>query len=212
MQFNCEEWIGSWENFERYFLDTSASMQKTWQEAEEAVQAKKKNLIEKILFRNGVKRFWQGACYTANKENPHQLGGWCVRPYGQEKMQITWYALDQKDLGTYIYTLDKIVKNGLEGKACYLFRAEDGPEGCAFMYLLSMEPMPSRTEKLRGGLISHLHFQYASKKETLIDTKDRLKQKHWYATMCDADATQTERCNIVRAMHKLPLWEEPVNG
>lgn len=211
MRYNRDQWIGNWENFERYFSDASAAMQKTWQEAEDAFRMKKQNLVEKALFRHGVKRFWQDACYTVTKENPRQLGGWSIQPEGGENMQITWYAMDGETLGTYVYALEQTIEKGLEGKTSYLFHADAAGADCPFTYLMSMEPMPQKDAKLHGGLISHLHFQYASKKESLLDRKGGLKQKHWYATMCDGDASQLQRCNIVRAMHKLPLWDEMSN-
>ena len=62
--------------------------------------------------------------------------------------------------------------------------------------------------KEQGGLISHLHFQYASCREQLLKKNGRLRATHWYATMCDGDATLLQRCNIVRAMHKLEIWTE----
>ena len=35
-----------------------------------------------------------------------------------------------------------------------------------------------------------------------------LRSPIWYATMCDAAGTLLEQCNIVRALHRLPLWAE----
>lgn len=57
-------------------------------------------------------------------------------------------------------------------------------------------------------LLSHLHFQYASGVEHLLDpATNTLRTPMWYATMCDADGTLLEQCNIVRAFHRLPLWK-----
>lgn len=72
-----------------------------------------------------------------------------------------------------------------------------------------MEPMPHRTARQSGGLLSHLHFQYASGPEHLFDPEtNTLRSPIWYATMCDAAGTLLEQCNIVRALHRLPLWAE----
>ena len=68
--------------------------------------------------------------------------------------------------------------------------------------------MPEHAEKEKGGLISHLHFQFGRKKEQIVKSNGKLRKPHWYATMCDADATTLQRCNIVRALHKLPMWKE----
>ena len=57
--------------------------------------------------------------------------------------------------------------------------------------------------------MSHLHFQYASSPEHLFDPEtNTLRSPTWYATMCDAAGTLLEQCNIVRALHRLPLWAE----
>ena len=90
----------------------------------------------------------------------------------------------------------------------YLLHAENAPQDDPFAYLLSMPPMPEHAEKEKGGLISHLHFQFGRKKEQIVKSNGKLRKPHWYATMCDADATMLQRCNIVRALHKLPVWKE----
>ena len=71
--------------------------------------------------------------------------------------------------------------------------------------------MEARVSKAfaEGGLLSHLHFQYASGPEHLFDPDtNALRSPLWYATMCDGDGTLLEQCNIVRALHRLPVWEE----
>lgn len=207
MDFDRTEWIGNWENFELYFMDESPAMVRSWEDAERAVKENKNGLISAILFRHGAKRFWQDACYTVNKENPVMLGGWKVEPSGKENITIGWFDVEGSSLGCYTYGLDMVVEKGLEGKINYILKAEDAPDGCPFRYMLSMPPMPEHEEKNRGGLISHLHFQYASGRDMLIKANGKLKNPHWYATMCDRDATLLQRCNIVRAMHKLDTWD-----
>ena len=60
-----------------------------------------------------------------------------------------------------------------------------------------------------GRAFKHLHFQYASGPEHLFDHDTHaLRSPLWYATMCDGDGTLLEQCNIVRALHRLPVWEE----
>lgn len=67
--------------------------------------------------------------------------------------------------------------------------------------------MPDRTAKDNGGLLSHLHFQYASTPDALL--KDgTLCKPMWYATMGDADGDLLAQCNIVRALHRIPKWEK----
>ena len=208
MEFDRSEWIGSWENFELYFTDEAPAMVRTWEDAERAVKENKNGLISEILFRHGAKRFWQDACYTVNSENSVKLGGWKVEACGDKDITIEWLDVDGVSICRYEYALDRVVEKGLEGKPNFILRAVNSPEGCPFMYMMSMPPMPEHEEKNRGGLISHLHFQYASNREELIKANGKLRHPHWYATMCDRDATLLQRCNIVRAMHKLDVWEK----
>ena len=130
------------------------------------------------MFKNGAKAFWQMACVTTSIGNPRTLGGWEITPAGSDKLCIEWMAENV---------------------------AADWPFRC----LLAMEPIPHRTARQSGGLLSHLHFQYASGPEHLFDPEtNTLRSPIWYATMCDAAGTLLEQCNIVRALHRLPLWAE----
>lgn len=122
---------------------------------------------------------------------------------------IAWTDADGNPLGRAVYHLDHVLERGLEGKENALFVAEDVPADWPFRCLLAMEPMPPRAARLQGGLLSHLHFQYASGPEHLFDPDTHaLRSPLWYATMCDGDGTLLEQCNIVRALHRLPVWEE----
>lgn len=211
MEFDRTEWIGNWENFELYFTDQNPAMCRAWEDAEIATKERKKNMISAFLFRNGAKQFWIDGCYTITDENKVRLGGWHVTPVGGEDSQdisVEWLDENQNSLGTYVYTLDTVLEKGLEGKENYLLYAEDAPSDSPFRYLLSMPPMPDHAEKLKGGLICHLHFQFAGTKEQIIKSNGKLRKPHWYATMCDADVTMLQRCNIVRALHKLEVWEK----
>mgnify|MGYP002419896467 CR=1 FL=1 len=111
--------------------------------------------------------------------------------------------------GVILSLLFRGFSKGLEGKENALFVAEDMPENWPFRCLLAMEPMPPRTARQTGGLLSHLHFQYASQRNLLVDPEtQKLHNPMWYATVCDGDGTLLEKCNIVRALHRLPLWAE----
>jgi hypothetical protein len=52
--------------------------------------------------------------------------------------------------------------------------------------------------------LAHTHFQFASSEEKLIK-KDKLIRQFWYATMDEGNSTMQEKCNLIRALHKLPL-------
>jgi len=201
MQFDRAEWFGSWENFELYFDDPDPAMQAAWTDAEQAVRTKKKNPVAAMVFRHGAKRFWQDACGTRTDESPCRLGGWRVQPEGERDVRIEWLDDARQSLGSWRYTEESILEKGLEGKPNIVLFAPDAPAGCPYRYLLSMAPMPARAEKDHGGLISHLHFQFAAEKTGLIKPGGHLRRPHWYATMCDADVTMQQRCRIVRALH-----------
>lgn len=198
---NLDEFVGKWENFENYFDDPSPYMIKAWNESEKAIKEKKKNLIESLLYKNGAKAFWQSACYTTNKENNNKLGGLIIDKK-DNTLIIDWLDLNNNSLGRYSYILNSVIDKGLEGKENYLLKTDiDSP----FKYILLMEPMPKKEED--SNLIAHFHFQFSLKKENIINNKNKLVIKHWYATMCK-DANMLDRCNIVLALHKLNTWDK----
>jgi len=197
MEFRRNEWIGSWINFESCIYSEERVMKQCWEEAEAAAKAVP-------MFKNGVKAFWAAACNTINEENKCRLGGWEILP-AEDGMEIEWTDTEGESLGKYRYVLDRIVEKGLEAKENFLFRAKDASADCPFRYLLAMEPMPERSAKEKGGLISHLHFQYASSVDLLVK-EGKLCRPTWYATMCDAKSDLLDHCNIVRALHHLPKW------
>ena len=135
-------------------------MCKCWEEAEG---------IAKMMpmFKNGAKAFWQMACNTVTEENPVRLGGWHIEESG-EGMQIEWIGENGEALGKQIYELAAVIPKGLEAKENFLFEAKDAPENWPFRYLLAMAPMPPRSALAEGGLLSHLHFQYAGNIENIL--------------------------------------------
>ncbi len=202
MTYTQTDWLGRWQNFESYLTSTEPHMLAAWQDAEGVAAALP-------MFKNGAKAFWQMACVSTSIGNPRTLGGWNITPADGGKLCIEWLAADGEPLGKAVYHLDSVLERGLESKENALFVAEDVPADWPFRCLLAMEPMPPRTARLAGGLLSHLHFQYASSVEHLLDPQTHtLRSPMWYATMCDADGTILEQCNIVRALHRLPVWEE----
>lgn len=199
MEFDRNEWLGCWVNFESYIYSEEPSMRKCWEDAEAVAKMMP-------MFKNGAKAFWQVACDTVTEENPIRLGGWHIEADGN-RMQIEWIGENGENLGKYTYVLSALVPKGLEAKENFLFEAKDVPEGWPFRFLLAMAPMPSRSALEEGGLLSHLHFQYASSIDRLL--KDgKLVKPMWYATMCADDGMLMDRCNIVRALHRLPRWTE----
>lgn len=135
-------------------------------------------------------------------------GGWNITA-ADAALCIEWLAEDGTSLGSSIYHLNSVLEKGLEGRENFLFVAEDAAPDWAFRCLLAMEPMPQRGSYQTGGLLSHLHFQYAPQPEALFDPETKkLRNPMWYATMCKDAKTVLEQCNIVRALHRLPVWEK----
>ena len=201
MTFHPTDWLGRWQNFESYLTSTEPHMLAAWQDAEAAASVMP-------MFKNGAKAFWQMACVSTSIDNPHTLGGWNITPADGDKLCIEWLAADGAPLGKAVYHLDRVLEKGLEGKENAFFVAEDVPQNWPFRCLLAMEPMPPRAARQSGGLLSHLHFQYASSAEHLLDpATGALRSPMWYATMCDGDGTLLEQCNIVLALHRLPTWD-----
>ena len=155
MEYHANDWLGRWQNFEAYLTSSDPYLTRAWQDAETAAAAMP-------MFCGGVKVFWQKACVTTSPENPHTLGGWNITLAVGEKLCIEWLDEDGASLGKAVYHLESVLEKGLEGKENALFMAEDMPENWPFRCLLAMEPMPPRTARQTGGLLSHLHFQYAS--------------------------------------------------
>lgn len=199
MEFLKQEWLGSWVNFENYIYSEETNMKQCWSEAEEAA----KNIP---MFQNGAKSFWEMACNTINAENPVRLYGWNIEAT-DTGMAIEWLGESKESLGKYNYTLSEMIPKGLEAKENFLFEATDAPTNWPFRLLLAMAPMPERSAKNNGGLLSHLHFQYASSMDKLLQN-GKLCNPMWYATMCDGKGSLLDCCNIVRALHRMPVWKE----
>lgn len=198
MEFRKEEWLGSWDNFENYLYSEEEKMLETWELVEEACKSAP-GLAS--MFAGKAKDFWKRACVTQTLENPVMLGGINVTET-ENGIRICFLDREENKLGEYSYRLSEIVERGLEGKENLLLFAEDAPKDCPFRYVLSMEPMPSRVTRSKSDLLSHFHFQFGSSKEKLI-AEGKLVQPGWYATMCQGDSTEQEKCNIVRALHRL---------
>lgn len=111
---------------------------------------------------------------------------------------IDWLVGPDRSLGRYRYRLDRTIAKGLEGKPCYVFHATDAPAGCPFSVLVAMDPMPERAALASGGLLSHLHFQYASDDGMLLRADSTLRKRMWNPTMCAAEGTLRDRCDIAR--------------
>ncbi len=188
------KWNGEWINFESFIDDQNKYMKKSWDEAE-------KSCTKMPMFSHGVKAFWKEACKSTNDENQDEIQKWVIRKK-DENLEIEWLLSDKTFIDTY--HLHEIIDKGLENKENYLFIGE---KASPFKYLLVMAPMPTKEEYQEGGLLPHFHYQYASALKNIYDGS--LKNKTWYPTMVYIEnISLLDKCNIVRALHRLPLWDE----
>lgn len=191
MQIKKENWIGRWENFENYIFSKDPYITKAWN----LVESSTKNIP---MFKNGPKEFWKKTCSTINKENLNYIYSWEIQD-SNNGLLITWFDKNHEILFESEYLLINIFNKGLENKNNFIFQAQADLE-TPFKYILAMEPMPEK-----DNLISHFHYQFASKLENLIQA-EKLVNPYWYATMCNQDCTVLDQCNIILALHKLPTW------
>lgn len=204
MTFNPNDWVGQWESFEHYIASNDPAMQITWEQAQQAALA---NPATAPMAAHGIRAFWSMACATTSPEQPQIISGWRVDAHGDDGFALTWLTEGGNELGTFVYTVHHVVPKGLEGSPTTVFEAADAPADCPFRWLLAIDPMPARGAFAQGGLLSHLHFQYASDLNTLLDMSadpaGTLRNQRWYATMCADEGTIDDRCAIVRALHHL---------
>ncbi|WP_241519538.1 hypothetical protein [Bifidobacterium callitrichidarum] len=207
--FDLTDWLGDWESFEHYLDSEDPAIRQAWQEAEQAVLANPKTAP---MAARGIRTFWSMACATTSPENIIRIGYWTIgKPQSEHAdVRITWYAEDNTDLDTYDYRIDHVIGHGLEGSPTYVFVTDDpNAEDSPFRWLLAIAPLPSRKAFGEGGLLSHLHFQYANDLGTLVatdeteDAGETLRNPRWYATMCADEGDTEDRCCIIRALHHL---------
>ena len=201
MEFDKKPWLGSWDNFEGYIFSEESFLVQCWEEAENTARSG----AAKLLFRKGVKAFWASACNTIVRYSRIRLGGWLVEECG-EGIRITWFDEHHNELGAWEYELDHMQNPFLEKKPGFVFIAKKAERDCPYACVIAMSPMEEEHHD-GADVIPHLHFQFARKEKDLITLK-KVKKKFWYATMCKGNSSLLEKCNIVRALHKLPLWEK----
>lgn len=199
---DLRQWQGRWENFESYIDSSDPEMNEVWRQAQQAVDSMPG---KPPMFAEGVRNFWKKVCATEGEGVELPLGEVEIQA-DQEKraLSISWRDREGRDLGSGIYRWIGTVAPGLEGKENLLFAAENQGGSWPFGYFLAMPPVPAGSARESGGLLRHFHFQFAPGREILLREDGTLQRPMWYPTLCDGDGTLTERCNIVRALHRLP--------
>ncbi|MBW3094525.1 hypothetical protein KIH75_04020 [Bifidobacterium sp. 64T4] len=212
MTFRPNDWQGEWISFEQIIESNDPNLTQAWHEATQAMRGKP---LFALMMLGGAQRFWNKACTTTSRENPTRIGGWRIEtpnkqtPAETPGLRLTWLDEHGEPLRTLDYQLDHMLEHGLEGKPCYVFHATQQQPHNPFNVLIAMDPMPERAALADGGLLSHMHFQYASSEGKLIKGAGegaKLKRRMWYPTMCAAEGGLLDQCNIVRALHQLPVW------
>lgn len=222
--FDIADWLGDWESFEHYIDSDDPTIQQTWEAAEQEVLADPRMAP---MAAHGIRTFWSMACATTSPENIIHIGWWRVSEPGgagaaaSAVIRIEWFAEDNTSLDIYDYRIDHVIEHGLEGSPTFVFTTDDpNAEDSPFRWLLAIAPLPSRRAFTEGGLLSHLHFQYANDLATLVvsgepdadihaegtasgSATETLRNPRWYATMCADEGTAQDRCAIIRALHHL---------
>lgn len=208
MDFNVNDWLGDWISFEHLINNHDPNLDRAWKDSTKAMRSKP---LFAIMMLGDARRFWAKACKTSGKEWRFRIGGWHIEQpsaVGDDDavagFNLTWLDEKRTPITTHEYRLDHVHDKGLEGKPCYVFHASDAGASDPFAVLIAMEPMPERSVLRHGGLLSHLHFRYASDEGELIKGTGKqatLRHRMWYPTMCAAEGTLLDQCNIVRALH-----------
>lgn len=208
-EWRLEQWQGEWENFESYIDSEDVNLREAWQAAEQAMEQMPQ---KPPMFQGGVRAFWKKACETQKEGRNRTIGRVTIELAEREKgtgdaipeLVIHWWDTAGETLGSGRYRVAGTVTKGLEHKENLLLSAV-GKEGWPFRYVLAMPPMPDRSERKNGALLSHFHFQFAKEKEELLREDMTLVNPMWYPTLCDGEGTTMEKCNVVLAMHRLPV-------
>lgn len=172
MDFNVNDWLGDWISFEHLINNHDPNLDRAWKDSTKAMRSKP---LFAIMMLGDARRFWAKACKTSGKEWRFRIGGWHIEQpsaVGDDDavagFNLTWLDEKRTPITTHEYRLDHVHDKGLEGKPCYVFHASDAGASDPFAVLIAMEPMPERSVLRHGGLLSHLHFQYASDEGELI--------------------------------------------
>ena len=172
MDFNVNDWLGDWISFEHLINNHDPNLDRAWKDSTKAMRSKP---LFAIMMLGDARRFWAKACKTSGKEWRFRIGGWHIEQpsaVGDDDavagFNLTWLDEKRTPITTHEYRLDHVHDKGLEGKPCYVFHASDAGASDPFAVLIAMEPMPERSALRHGGLLSHLHFQYASDEGELI--------------------------------------------
>lgn len=222
MTFTAAAWTGDWISFEQLINSRDPDINRAWEESETAMRAHWSAFSIMLPFFGGsIRRFWRWACRTTGRENRYAtIAGWQIEPleFGnnpENGFALAWMSEENTVIGRYAYQFDHMIDKGLEGKPCYIFHADSAPIDSPFRVLIAMDPMPARTELENGGLLSHLHFQYGSSEDVLLKQAQgkpsetaKIRHRMWYPTMCDARGDTLAQCNIIRALHHLPAWDQ----
>ncbi len=215
MDFNVNDWLGDWISFEHLINNHDPNLDRAWKDSTKAMRSKP---LFAIMMLGDARRFWAKACKTSGKEWRFRIGGWHIEQpsaVGDDDavagFNLTW--LDKNAPPSQHMNIGSIMCTTRGWKAnpamCSTLAMPVPPD--PFAVLIAMKPMPERSVLRHGGLLSHLHFQYASDEGELIRGTGKqatLRHRMWYPTMCAAEGTLLDQCNIVRALHHLQAWRE----
>ncbi len=191
--FDITDWLGEWESFEHYIDSDDAAIQQTWEAAEQAVLANPKMAP---MAARGIRTFWSMACSTTSPENIIHIGYWRVNEPAAESAPRT---MPRSPSNGSPRTTPASTPTNTPSTMSSSTVSKAPPPSCstppirppktARSAATCHHPLPSRKAFAEGGLLSHLHFQYANDLHTLVATDEAtgvetLRNPRWYATMC----------------------------
>lgn len=206
-------WVGNWENWRNWTRPSDAMKQrypyidKAWNEADAKASSKLPMDV------NALKLFWYSFTNTNTLENPTPVDAMKVYQDTDGKYKLQWIAPDKSILAEDSYTMTGKVLKGLEGATMYVFTADTLQKGSPFKYWVTMAP-DYQTEG-EYPVAGHFHFQYGSNLNRILlfpqnyaGTQRNLKKPYWFATMINADESDTAKYNVILALHKAAKWRE----
>lgn len=204
-------WVGNWENWRNWTRPSDEMKQrypyidKAWEDASSTGSLK--------LSPDALKLFWHSFTNTDTLENRTPVDAMKVYQDTDGKYKLQWIAADKSILAEDSYTMTGKVLNGLEGATMYVFTADTMKSGSPFKYWVTMAP-DYETEG-EYPIAGHFHFQYGSSLKRILPfgqlytgSQRNLFKPFWYATMINANESDTAKYNVILALHKADKWRE----
>lgn len=216
-----KHWVGNWETWQKYIYPDEQTLarypylEEVWDIAYDAYIAAfyavseemGKMVEEQYPDTAALKAYWYEMTGTegvatitvAEAENSGYL--------------LSWLDNDGKVLASDSYTMTGKMVKGLEGATMYVFTADTLGADSVYKYLVTM--VPDMEGDTKTPIAAHYHFQFGNSLEDLLvngetynGTDTNIKNRTWYATMTNRDASDLAKYNVILGMHQAEKWTE----